>query len=378
MNPLHKRAKKRKVNLITGIVLTSICGVGLLLALILSLTVFKNILDMDGSNFDSQAMNIYYVTIVFLVLFGVSGILFITGKFDKKIKVDEHLKDIIELNYGLDAEYKPLLGVNIDEVNSLKFVKTEFSDFSDYLKGVTDSDVLFECSYLSNVSFEKTENKRKRLLEIKKYNIGDDTEKVLDSNSKDVKEISGTCLIFRNISDSFDGKLVIKHRDIEDGIIEDMERVIFSDSRKEFQHRCYVYSDNVSKADNFIDSKKIASYEKLCQIFKNGIVIVYCYNHVYVFINKFYMNLAAINEDRKLTKDERDSLIYKSLERLAYVNDVLNLKGTYKSIYKDIFKPYYKNRYKEKLKQETKENLDNMTIIEPTKDKEKSHDNNKE
>ena len=60
------------------------------------------------------------------------------------------------------------------------------------------------------------------------------------------------------------------------------------------------------------------------------------------------MNLAAINEDRKLTKDERDSLIHKSLERLAYVNDVLNLKGTYKSIYKDIFKPYYKNRYKEK------------------------------
>ena len=130
MNPLHKRAKKRKVNLITGIALTSICGVGLLLALILSLTVFKNILDMDGPNFDSQAMNIYYVTIVFLVLFGVSGILFITGKFDKKIKVDEHLKDIIELNYGLDAEYKPLLGVNIDEVNSLKFVKTEFSDLS--------------------------------------------------------------------------------------------------------------------------------------------------------------------------------------------------------------------------------------------------------
>lgn len=374
-NPVHKQSRKRTKNLILGITLLCTSVLGLIILLILALTVLKDDLVADPTtNQLSVAGNMFYASIFFLVIIGIPGILFISGKFDRTTKPGNRLSELVESIYGIESCYRPIEGVNLDESNSLNLFSRKFIDFSDYLKGVTDKDVNFELSFLSSKYIDlNDEVKSKHLIEIKKYGVTDskEAENIANSNKNNlsidnknlgVQSINGTMIIFRNLVDFYQGKYFqIKSKTMmEDySFIEEIDKtdkqnngiidinndgdssVVFTDSRKEISKNYLINSlDSIDIISKFIDSNFLNSLKQLSSMYDKGFAIVYRENTLYVFINKYYINLIKLNEDKKLTRNEKDKLLVKSLESILNISQLFKLKGNYKSVYSSIYKTY--------------------------------------
>ena len=215
-------------------------------------------------------------------------------------------------------------GVNLDEVNSLGFKDVEFVGFYDYFKATTKNKVRFESSYVYEKDLNREEYKTEKLIEIRKFDVpNQNQEKAIDineegkivynGNAEKSASCNGTFIVYRDIENAPDFELYIKDKDVVKMNIDDnkYQKVLFSDSRSKFTSRYEIYSTEPEKAEEYLSSKLLSRFVKLEKYFKKGITFFFKDGDLFVFLNKYRMNLVKIQEDRTLAhSDERFSCIH--------------------------------------------------------------------
>lgn len=345
-NPIAKTSLKRKRHIIWGIALAIVAVIGIILTFVIIEIGLKNVITEE----ETRTTLDYTITIGF-VMIGVVGLLFLSGKFDKTIKADDKLKDLISYYYGIDSVYNPLEGVNLDEVNSLGFKDVEFVGFYDYFKATTKNKVRFESSYVYEKDLNREEYKTQKLIEIRKFDVPtQNQEKAIDineegkivynGNAEKSASCNGTFIIYRDIENAPDFELYIKDKDVVKMNIDDnnYQKVLFSDSRSKFTSRYEIYSTEPEKAEEYLSSKLLSRFVKLEKYFKKGITFFFKDGDLFVFLNKYRMNLVKIQEDRTLDKSVKETLVKESLDAMGLISFILELKGHYHSPYDDIYK----------------------------------------